>query len=196
MKRKEYEEKIKAAGLLTDTWLSLKEIGGIYLTSGISLHYNPEHTRYLLKKDKLLVQYGTTEFYGDRLHGLTTVSGDYKSFSFKKNQIIKDFRLPRMGDTLTVINNGKIINKSLIMNTGMDIFGYVISTATSLYLETGMQLAFYDTAIYRENKRYCLHNILEAGVFKRYIPNLSKRQYGGEPYHEVIKIKKLSRIEV
>jgi hypothetical protein len=192
VKREEYEEIM--SGLKMDEWLETTQ--DIYLKSGMSFHSDPEHKRYLYQNKKILVQHGTSELYGDRLKGLRMVSGDYTTLTFDKEQFKFNFRPPKVGDTLILVENGKIIASSPIMEINGDINGYRITLAIPVPMRKNVIVSFYDTNIYRENKSYCMHNTLGPGVFKYYKPNPSKKQYKNEPYHQIIKIKQIERIEV
>jgi hypothetical protein len=192
VKREEYEGIISK--FKTNEWL--KEIKSIYLKSGINFHSDLEHKRYLYQNKKILVQYGISELYGDKLKGLIIVSGDYTALTFDKKNFQFKFRPPKIGDTLVLIENNKIIASSPIMDIGGDINGYKIDLAIPVPMRKNLILSFYDTNIYRENKPYCLHNILGPGIFKYYKPNPSRKKYKDEPYHQIIKIKQIERIEV
>jgi len=152
-----------------------------------------KHLRYLFQDNKILVQHGHSELYGDKLLGLKMVSGNHLSLYFSREMKVLNFRFPKIGDQLRV-HDGKKFAQSPIMNVHGDMLYVIIDLAIPLNIPLNARISFYDTNIYSSDKQNCVHSTFEEGRYLRFIPNDGKKKCNDRPYHEVIKIKDIKDI--
>lgn len=202
MTQEKYEEIIGKLGYERDKWLLLHEIDRIQLRNGRGIYPNWRHLRFMLKKDKLLIQHGKSYPYGARLNGAFDVSSDHMAIYFKPGNrglqldpssfYTEGFRQPKVGDTIKVTEgHNKQYGQSIIKDIKRTIDSIMVFLWTPIKFPSTGRVSFFDTDIFNTKADNCIHGNVNEGIYMVFEPNKSKKIY-----QEEIKIKDILSIDL
>lgn len=207
MEKEKFREIVSKLGYERDKWLTFQEIDSIVLKSGKGFYPNWRFLKFLVTKDdRILVKHGLSEPYGARLSGLSMVSADSTMLYFKPSAtggaqiepspMYGDFRQPRMGDTIRVTEGLSVYHgESMIMEVKPTFNSLILVLSHPLGIPRSSRLSFYDTSVYSDRDN-CVHSTMTEGVYMHFVPNQSKRKFQGSFFHEEIRFKDISEINL
>jgi hypothetical protein len=207
MEKEKFREIVSKLGYERDKWLTLQEIDSIELKSGKGYYPNWKFLKFLVTQDdRVLVRHGKSEPYGARVSGLSMASSDFMMLYFKpsstggiqieQSPIYGDFRQPRVGDAIRVTEGLTVCHgESVIMEVKPTFNALILVLSHPLSMPKSARLSFYDTSVHvdREN---CVHSTMSEGIYMHFVPNKSKRKHRGKEYHEEIRFRDISEINL
>jgi hypothetical protein len=207
MEKEKFREIFSKLGHEREKWLTLQEIDSVITGSGRGYYPNWRFLKFMVTRDdRILVIHGKSEPYGARLSGLTMVSSDMSTIYLKPSErglaqiesspMYGDFRQPRVGDTIRVTEGLAVCHgESIIMEVKPTFNAVILMLSHPLSIPRSARLSFFDTAIYSDRDN-CVHSSMSEGIYMHFVPNKSKKKHGGFEFHEEIKAKDISEINL
>jgi len=184
-----------------DIWKNFCEIDSIIMKNGVGYYPNWKHLRFLYTGKEILIKHGDSLPYGARLTTSYGLSEDRLEVSFTPGQIVipseyySDFRLPRFGDIIRSSETAfKVLSESIIMDVKFYANTTQIKLATPIFFSNYSKLSFYDPNEYK--KETAMHATEVEGIYMNFKERKGKSYKNFGSYHEKIKIKDISEINL
>lgn len=206
MEKEKFREIVSKLGYERDKWLTFQEIDSVITKSGKGFYPNWKFLKFMVTPDdRLLVKHGKSEPYGARLSGLSMVSSDSTMLYFRPSEkgiqiesspLYGEFRQPRVGDTVRVTEGLTVCHgESVVMEVKPTFNSVILVLSHPLNIPRSARLSFYDTSVYADRDN-CVHSTMSEGIYMHFVPNRSKKRFRGSEFHEEIRFKDISEINL
>lgn len=195
-----FEELLTELKISKNKWVEFDEIDSIILKNGVGFYPNWKNLRFKIKNsNEILVAHGTSVPYGARLSLIVNLSYNLQNIYIERKEVVpptqyyESFRLPKVGDILRT-SNGQTIDEDIIMDVKSSFNQFEICLAKPLKFQQGMRYSFYDPKEY--DPEFCMHGTSVEGIYMKFTPNSGKMCKKNGIYHQIIKVKDISCINL